>query len=170
MYRKKVIGLVIALAVVAISVTLAASGAFAQGPYERPFNATFEGSALPDGSGMFDMQATHLGHSSGVGKFIVVPSESEPGCFDFIEGAFTWTAANGDAVYTTVSDADFSACVVGGDGTSVVVELTATEEITGGTGRFEGATGEVMIEIVQTVDLSDFTSTFTGTKTGVIVY
>lgn len=169
MYRKKVIGLVVALAVVAISVTLTASGAFAQGPHERPFSATFEGSALPDGSGMFDMRATHLGNSSGAGEFIVVPDGA--GCFDFVEGGFTWTAANGDEVYTTVTDEDFNACVVGGDGTTfVIVELTATEKITGGTGRFEGATGKVTLEIVQTVALPALTSTFTGTKSGVIVY
>ena len=168
MYRKKVIGLVVALAVIAISVTITATGAFAQEPQERPFKATLEGTAQPDGSGMFDMQATHLGNSTGAGEFIVTPDGA--GCFDFIEGGFTWTAANGDEVYTEVTDEDFSACIVGGGDGFVVVELSATEEISGGTGKFAGATGKVTLEIVQTVDLSDFTSTFTGTKTGVIVY
>ncbi len=169
MFRMKVIGLAVGLVLVAITTTLTASGVFAQGPTDRPFSATMEGSVLPDGSGAFDMVATHLGNSSGVGEFIVTPNAA--GCFDFVAGGFTWTAANGDQVNTTVTDEDFYACIIGGDFTTyLLIELSATEVIDGGTGRFENVTGKVTVEILQTLDLTTGASTFTGTKTGVIGY
>ena len=166
----KKLSAVIALVLLVAAITLVTTtGAFAQSSKDRPFEALMVGTTAPDGSGGFDMQATHLGKSTGVGG-LNLGEPDEAGCLPLIDGGFTWTAANGDQVNTTISGEDFSACVVGGDETSIVINASLTEVINGGTGRFEDATGEVRVEVHQIVSLLDGTSTFTGTKSGVINY
>ena len=169
---KKKLAVVLAVILLVTAVTvITTTDAFAGGPQARPFSATMEGSILPDGTGVFDMVATHLGNSSGAGG-ISLDGPDASGCFSLgaAGGGFIWTAANGDQVFTTIDNEDFSCFITGFVWPVLTIELSMTEEIIGGTGRFEDATGKVTVEILQTVDLAAGTNTFTGTKTGVIGY
>lgn len=53
-------------------------------------------------------------------------------------GTSTLTAANGDAVYLTMTG---TVCEVGATGLNVPHTFSGTYTITGGTGRFDNATG-----------------------------
>lgn len=173
MFRKKLIGLAVALVLVVLAAAVTSTGAFAGGPQERPFSATMTGVLADDGTGSFDMVATHLGNSTGAGGISIDGPPDAFGCLSLGDagGGFTWTAADGDQVFTTITDENFSACVTGGDGeTYLVIDLSVTEVIDGGTGRFEGATGKLTVVVHQILDLGTGMSTFTGTKTGVISY
>ena len=118
------------------------SGTTGTASESRPFKATLVGHAGPSptadpcvltnaegGTG----QARHLGTidwtSSENVNFCSNPAGAD------VEGVFVWTAANGDQLtgrYVTLAHPDFA----GG-----VITFAGTWEITGGTGRFEGATG-----------------------------
>lgn len=73
--------------------------------------------------------ATHLGHYSSLGNFVVTFTSPATAVFD---GGGTFIAANGDELVFTYTGDFFPGPVAGGLG---------TYEITGGTGRFESATG-----------------------------
>ena len=129
-----------AVAVAAILVSgpagLAASG-------DRPFRATVTGHANPtptadpcvltnDESGTGT--AVHMGSMSWTSSE-TVNFCSNPAGAD-VAGEFVMTAANGDQVkgrYVTLAHPDFGAGVI---------TFSGTFEITGGTGRFAGASGE----------------------------
>jgi hypothetical protein len=108
-----------------------------------PFRATLTGHAGPQptadpcvlsntegGSGV----ATHLGAVDWTSAETVNFCTNLEGAD--VEGTFVWTAANGDEIrgrYVTVAHPDFAA------GT---ITFAGTWEVTSGTGRFAGATGE----------------------------
>ncbi len=73
--------------------------------------------------------ATHLGHYSSSGDFVVTFTSPTTAVFD---GGGKFIAANGDELVFTYTGDFFPGPVAGGRG---------DYEITGGTGRFEGATG-----------------------------
>jgi hypothetical protein len=99
-----------------------------------PFKGSFEGTQtstpLQPGSAFVDGSAT--GQATHLGRFTV----EFPHRVDFAtrtgKGTFTFTAANGDTL-----TADFNGQAQPGPIVSIVEEAT----ITGGTGRFAGATG-----------------------------
>ena len=74
-------------------------------------------------------QATHLGHYSSMGNFVVTFTSPTTAVFD---GGGAFTAADGDDLAFTYAGDFFPGPVAGGRGTF---------EIAGGTGRFERTTG-----------------------------
>jgi hypothetical protein len=98
-------------------------------------------------------QATHLGRFSGVGS-----GSCDPGTY-VISGDETLTAANGDQLFLHLEGS--------GSGTGMV------DTITGGTGRFEHATGSILSHIVSEVDdwgATTLTVTYTIVSEGTITY
>jgi hypothetical protein len=125
-----------------------------------PFHGTIQGAetdvvAFPtlsvDGSGTGI--ATHLGTFT-VSWLITVDISTAPSSST---GTFEFIAANGDHLFTDI--------VGEGDGGRPVAHITECNTITGGTGRFAGATGEFTIHRV--VDLS--TGSTSGSFDGTIV-
>jgi hypothetical protein len=77
-------------------------------------------------------QATHLGRFALTATFTVTTPPPTA------VGTAIWTAANGDQIFTNVT----------GHGvvTPPVLAVEETHVITGGTGRFEGASGRIILE------------------------
>jgi hypothetical protein len=106
-----------------------------------PFKATVTGVAGPPPSGAppWYMEvhgsgvATHMGKVAVFQHHLVVPT-ADPNVLDFYEGAFVWTAANGDELHGTYSG---HLQVV----SATLTEIHGTFVIDGGTGRFKHATG-----------------------------
>jgi hypothetical protein len=101
-----------------------------------PFKGQFEGTqTLDPARGVVNGSAT--GNATHLGAFAML----FPHTVDFAtrtgKGTYTFTAANGDTVI-----ADFVGQAQGGPIVSIVEHAT----ITGGTGRFEGATGSFVVE------------------------
>lgn len=130
---------------VALAVLIVPSLAFAA---ERPFKATWSGNAhlsptddptvlRNDETG--EGNATHLGNfqwaSVEYADFDVVPGGVA------VTGEFVMTAANGDEVHGTYTTVGLFA-----DATTLVIHGTLT--VTGGTGRFVGATGSADLDAV----------------------
>lgn len=105
-------------------------------PGERPFHGRYEGSvSVPVGTPVLeDVSFTVTGVASLLGRFQMANVADIDLTTLSSAGTTTITAASGDALYTTYS----SAGTDNGDGSYTVV---GEHEITGGTGRFEGATG-----------------------------
>lgn len=101
---------------------------------ERPFKATIEALAVGDDqSGVYDSsgKAAHLGRITEYGTYQFIGSAG-PGLF-YLEGEGTQVAANGDTLSFTFDEiVDF---------TTVPFTAAGCFTVTGGTGRFEGATG-----------------------------
>jgi hypothetical protein len=75
-------------------------------------------------------------------------------------GTFSFTAANGDRLFTTTS---------GGEDQFTppnISHVRLQAEIVGGTGRFAGATGTLIIRTIGTIDFASGTSTGTGSFEG----
>jgi hypothetical protein len=97
--------------------------------------------------------ATHLGRFTKKGTAVV----------DFTtgtgEGEDTFTAANGDRLFTTLSGKATPTAEPG------ILSITENVTITGGTGRFAGATGSFIIERVINLATGVTSGSFTGTIT-----
>jgi hypothetical protein len=99
---------------------------------------------------------------TGTGSHLGQLTATYPHCVNFAAGTFTGTAtfdaANGDQLFVLLSGSAVNpACMT-------ICDVTFTGTITGGTGRFEGADGE--LQGTGTVDLN--ASTITATLTGTI--
>ena len=116
------------------------------GRSSRPFKASIHGFAAPTPTGPCQLanaetavaQVTHLGRST-MESFEIVELCANPDGAE-ITGRFTMTAANGDTVsgtYDTLGHLDFAASEV---------TFAGQFTITGGTGRFAGASGGGAIE------------------------
>ena len=125
-------------------------------PVERPFknhaNATWVLS-LQDGSG----EGQEWGEGTHVGRYTNQSSaiwDLDPAHFGIVSGQGTLTAANGDEVFWVMTP-----------------EKPGVVQTTGGTGRFENATGEItavsLTVLSVDVDLDTLTMTMTLTYTGV---
>lgn len=75
-------------------------------------------------------------------------------------GAAEIIAANGDSIYETYSN---QGCAQLDDGEPIGTALVGSQQITGGTGRFEGATGSTTVDAVAFGDFFDLS--FQGTIT-----
>jgi len=126
-----------------------------------PFRGTLEGkttSFTPLGAttALFGSEgtgtATHLGRYT-----VAITLTLDLATLTGIEQS-TLTAANGDILYTTAT----ARGTPSGDGVTVNVVETAT--ITGGTGRFAGATGDYILKCL----VNQVTGTSTGTFEGTI--
>jgi hypothetical protein len=96
------------------------------------------------------------GEGTHVGRFTAVGT-SNTGVFPDINAATTSTTANGDQIFTTdiglAQDPD-------GDG---IYNVYLTCTITGGTGRFAGATGSYKTHAIVNFSLGEGSATFEGT-------
>ena len=126
----------------------------AQHGSELPFKGTLQATELVDGA------LHHLagaGNGTELGRFtyaadITVDDQTGDGV-----GTVIWTAANGDQIFATTHGAivllDFP-----------TVTLRETQVITGGTGRFSGASGTIIVD--RSLDL--LTGNTTGSYSGTI--
>jgi hypothetical protein len=105
--------------------------------------------------------ASHMGDSGIVGDSQLAPAG--PGCFQIVTDVVTLTAANGDHLLLTNTGQD---CF---DNTGHIVG-TASFMITGGTGRFAGAKGSGITQVVASPDQSGLAGTFILTVRGSISY
>ena len=108
----------------------------------------------------FDLTLHGVGHATLLGQFtmtstgtVYIPTRTGVGL-----GATEFTAANGDQIFATPT---------AGQGTPIagtnLLAIVETRTITGGTGRFAGATGTIRLERVLDTALSTSTGTFEGT-------
>lgn len=133
---------------------------------DRPFKGIFEGAFAINPATLQlhfagDGPASHLGESAIVGDSQLVPSG--PGCFQIVTDTVTLTAANGDQLVLTNSGED---CF---DETGHIIGV-ATFTVTGGTGRFDGASGTGTTEVVATPNETGLAGTFVLTLRGRIWY
>lgn len=144
--------------------TLVAPSVRAEG--DRPFKGIFEGTFAINPATLQlkfagDGPASHLGESAIAGDSQLVPSG--PGCFQIVTDTVTLTAANGDQLVLTNSGED---CF---DETGHIIGV-ATFTVTGGTGRFDGATGTGTTEVVATPNETGLAGAFVLTLRGRIWY
>jgi hypothetical protein len=154
-----------ALSVTAIAIlTLVAPSVRAES--DVPFKGTFAGTFAIDPATL-QLQfagggpASHLGASAIVGASQLMPSG--PGCFEIVTDTVTLTADNGDQLVLTNSGQD---CF---DETGRIIGMAAFT-VTGGTGRFAGATGTGTTEVVATPNETGLAGTFVLTLSGRISY
>jgi hypothetical protein len=107
----------------------------AKGGSELPFRGTLQATETADGNLRHLVgtgNATHLGRFTLTSDFIVDPATVTA------SGTAIWTAANGDEIFTTHT----------GEGvvTFPLLDTMETHTITGGTGRFAGASGSIVLE------------------------
>ena len=177
MLTKKMTGIVVALIAVAIAATLAATGTFDRGPKDRQFNAPVTGSfqptnCAPDGGDLVcDFVLTGTGTATDMDTVTtdstwVVRIEdalANPATTkgSIISGSVTITAADGDTVTAIVRSGSRL-----DDGT-----INAPFDISGGTGRFEDASGVInRVGVFEIVDPENFIGEFDVTYEGTIVY
>jgi hypothetical protein len=133
---KKLILALVALAVVALAPATALG---AKGGTDRPAKQAFSGTTvLSNAPGTGSMiEFTGTGHTAHGGKSTLestgTSTFTSPTTFDF-SASSTTTVANGDQLFST----EVGTGTVNADG-SVVIDITST--VTGGTGRFDGASG-----------------------------
>ena len=131
-----------------------------------PFKAFYSGSFTPTSTGFSVVgtgRATTLGHSKNQGA-VVMQAQVNPSCPTtgfVVTNDEILTAANGDQVTLAILD---KPCPVAGE--PGIYDGIATYQITGGTGRFAGASGEGTFD--GRGDFTDpnnltFTYTFNGT-------
>jgi len=131
------------LPVAAMLLTTALAGAAVAGELV-PFSGSFQGhesdifQGPPPGTlavnGSGSGIATHLGQFSLTWQLTVNLADGTA------KGSFTYTAANGDSIFTTVSGTS------GPTDTPGVSSIMEINTVTGGTGRFEGAKGSFTAE------------------------
>jgi hypothetical protein len=125
----------------------------ATGGSELPFRGTLDATETEDGTLhhlVGSGNATHLGRFTLEANF-TVDSATATG-----SGTATWTAANGDQLFTT----ETGHAVV----TFPTAAISETHTITGGTGRFADASGSISIE--RSINLPTLVSS--GSITGTI--
>ena len=130
---------------------------------EVPFQSSYRGTftiafgAAPNGTDD-DLRfagggiASQLGQSAVDGHSTTRPSQDDPLCSDIITDAVTLTAANGDELWLTNSGED---CLDLSALPRLFIRGSGTFVVTGGTGRFQGATGSgtfaVVAEVLESV-------------------
>ena len=134
------------------SSTGAAAATDAKAASALPFKGTLEGTESAQGAARHlavTGNATHLGLFTMVSDFTVNETTATG------SGTEAWTAANGDQLFTSVT------------GTGIVtfptVSVSENVTITGGTGRFAGASGAFAMERSVNVLTHVTSGSFTGT-------
>lgn len=151
----------ISIVVLALIIGQAALASLAFGADEVPFRGSDEGGfelpgACPGGS-LEQVVIEGTGHATHVGAYTYAATE----CLDAVTGAFagtsTLTAANGDAItgsyegrVSVTADPD-------------VIAYQEELDVTGGTGRFAGATGTLQVAGVANLLTLEYSQTLTGT-------
>ncbi len=153
--------------ITALLAVLTLLGAFpaAFATHSRPYNGSFSGSFTFTSSTTAAISGT--GHELHLGKIMFVAMSTTTGqseCGGFTARELdTTTAANGDEVFISGND------VFCPTSNPHVFHLTASNTITGGTGRFAHASG-LATSKVTVVETSMTSGTFSGTFTGTINY
>jgi hypothetical protein len=144
---KQISSCLLVLAVVVFSFSLSSQSFAGKGGTNRPFKGVAKGTITkllpPDLEVEYTGNATHLGRFTRFETAILKPDGSVSGSIDYV-------AANGDELFTTFSGSFVNPTTA-----------TGTYTITGGTGRFEGATGTATFEAV--TDFQHVDVTFDGT-------
>ena len=105
-----------------------------------PFRGTLEATETVNGT-LHNLVGT--GHATHLGRFTLTSSfDVTPGVPPTATalGTATWTAANGDEIFTAVTGL--------GIVTFPTVTTTETHEVTGGTGRFADVSGTIIVQRV----------------------
>lgn len=143
----------VALAVCAL-VPVVGAGA-KQNPVERPFKMSAQSQMVVTVCATFPLGCPYEAHAWGVASHLGKFTAEEQGTLSLVNGG-TMTAANGDLLYYT----------------QPLGSLVVT--ITGGTGRFAGASGELVITILEQTgpvpDSGTLVTELTWTASGYIVY
>jgi hypothetical protein len=133
---------------------IAVAGASGAAP---PFSARGSGTAVSVTQNQTTQTGTVTGAFIGRGGFsgseaaASTPPPCGSGAGASATGSNTTTAANGDLLYTTNSG---NVCVSATSSTSTTYQLTARFTITGGTGRFAGASGGGTTNAIVTLSAS----------------
>jgi hypothetical protein len=133
-----------------------------QVPFKATFNATGTAAALPeDRCPVLTVEIQGTGNATHLGRYTTEQSHcAAPPSLAFTDGEFTFTAANGDqirgAYFGEFVPLDPPLFTVDGHFT-----------ITGGTGRFAGATGDGDASGVQNLATGDVTVSLVGTISSV---
>ena len=162
MARKAMFLIALVLAVAALAPTSAL--AKAKGT-DRPTKGTFSGTSTRDlSTGTFFADRT--GNNTQLGR-VTTHSEgtfAPVGSVVVFSGTYTTVAANGDKITGTIQGTSTHASLTG------ELEATAVATITGGTGRFEDASGQstitqhsVLVSFVGALLVTKDTGTATGT-------
>lgn len=120
---------------------------------ELPFSGTLEATETVAGalhrlSGAGE--ATYLGRFTLISEFTVIPPP-----LSTASGTATWTAANGDQIFTT----SVGHAVI----TFPVASITETHTTTGGTGRFAEASGSLVVDRSLNLQTLVSSASITGT-------
>jgi len=146
----------LAIAAMLASVGLSSASAASQ----VPFKSHFSGSLVYDGGANIQLvgagSASKTGASTNNSAITIVGPASCEGGFA-VHGVETITSAGGDQLTWTVDD---EACPTATPG---IYEIAAPYTVTGGTGRFAGATGGGTIECLGNFGNGTFDFTTTGT-------
>ena len=159
--------LLILISVLALAVAVPEVAAAKAGGTDRPLTARSVGTTTLDTStapfpatGEGTSRVTHLGKTTYSIDYTFTPGA--PGTFT-VAGTGEWVAANGDQVFWTFTGSGVN---TGPETSDTPVDAT----ITGGTGRFEGASGSFsgivfsqVTSVVGTTVTADQTSTLRGT-------
>jgi hypothetical protein len=142
-------------------------------PFDSHYAGTFTLAVDPAGAGDLRFAgagiATHLGLGVVAGRSLTTPDPDDPLCsiIDPDHDAVTLTAANGDELHLSNSGEECLDFSVPG---RVFIRGSGTFRVTGGTGRFAGATGSGTFEVVAEVTgfgpagpIGTFDLRFTGT-------
>ena len=143
------------VAAAALALTLA--GPVSAGD-QVPFKGSLAGTATitPLGGPIVAVEVRATGTATYLGKFTLeAPHVVDQSTLTAV-GTYTLTAANGD---TLTADLDGIARMVEPPN---VIAITETATVTGGTGRFEGATGSIQVERVFNRATGATTGTFDG--------
>lgn len=127
----------------------------ARGGSDLPFRGTFEASETASGPGGAQHHLEGTGNATHLGRFTITSDFTVNATTVTAAGTAIWTAANGDQIFTDAT----------GQGVVSFPTLTTdeTHTITGGTGRFEGASGTLAVE--RSINLPTLTSSATITGT-----
>jgi hypothetical protein len=152
--------------IVAVALSPSAARAAAYGT-DRPLTGTGTGTTTVDfltGATIADFTGhiSHLGAETGHDNLTLTITGADTFAYS---GGRTFVAANGDELFSHVSGS--------GTFTPTAAESTDTDTITGGTGRFAGATGtytDTLSFVVVSVTATSQTSRFTTVLRGHISY
>jgi hypothetical protein len=124
---KRLLGLLLATAALALAAD--------QVPFVATFTSSVPGGSLPSCPALVPLATVGTGQATHLGLFTATEGLClNPGTGEFSSGHFTLTAANGD----TISGTSHGQLVPTGSTTATIYGVFV---ITGGTGRFSGATG-----------------------------
>jgi hypothetical protein len=126
-------------------------------PFRGDLEGTVERTPDPNDPSLVFVEVEGTGHASQLGRFAFAAPHYVNSTTRSASGSYEITAANGDTL-----TADFTGRAVPADAPGVLI-ITETATITGGTGRFAGATGSFTVERLYDTLTGDTEGSFDGT-------